>query len=260
MREVQVERGRMFRPGQRADIGKLMREMQERLVRTREMQERLVRTRCRIKEGELTEVELDGTDLGEDGVAVTIKVTLGDRSMESGWLEYERLETGFLSMTVIENGIAEMANAQPGRYRLTPRTGTVVTGLPCHKAEIRVEHGHPTVIADPLHHVQGLQIVGAGTVPLPRIRTETPKVHQGGGDAAFIPEDFLQLQNFLVIRLRLLPASAHGTDVPQVPQGRCERTPVPAGPVALQSLHVALVGLRIEAPGEVLVPLAVQAF
>ena len=117
MRAMQKEKTDLFRPGEKMDIGKLIQAAQDGLVRTR----------CRVEEGEVTEVELDGTDFGEDGVELTIKVTLGDRPMPIGWIEVERIDGNDLTQTVVDNGIGRLASVQPGTYRLTIRTGITMT-------------------------------------------------------------------------------------------------------------------------------------
>ena len=107
-----------FEPGKGIDLGSLMSAISENTVSTR----------CVVRDGETTQVTLDGSDLGSGG-RLELHVELGQAPLSSGLAELTLLGDGRVQNGFVDHGVVEFGGLQPGPMQVQLRAGIGFTPL-----------------------------------------------------------------------------------------------------------------------------------
>ncbi|MHC5064011.1 MAG: carboxypeptidase regulatory-like domain-containing protein [Planctomycetota bacterium] len=108
-------------PGRPPNIGKLIGEAQELSIAAR----------ARVREGEVTEVVLDGSDMESEGTLLICRVWLGDKPMKSGFVEVQSMSQNQPRVTasMIQDGELRLSGLTAGAFQLQARSGITLSPL-----------------------------------------------------------------------------------------------------------------------------------
>ncbi|MCR9246113.1 MAG: carboxypeptidase regulatory-like domain-containing protein [bacterium] len=107
-----------WKPGQGMNVGNMIEKITSNVVSTR----------CRVRAGEVTEVELDAGDLIV-GTRWTVKVDVGGTRLKNGLVEAIALDGGGVRVAMLHEGRGILSNVEPGTYRLQVRSGITMAQI-----------------------------------------------------------------------------------------------------------------------------------
>lgn len=119
--KMSAEMARETIPGRPPNIGKLIGEAQELSIASR----------ARVREGQVTEVLLDGSEIESGGILLQCKVWLGDAPLSSGFVEIQSASNNQPRVTaaMIQEGELRLSGLAPGVIQLQARSGITLTPL-----------------------------------------------------------------------------------------------------------------------------------
>jgi hypothetical protein len=154
-----VDVSRQVRPGRKLDLGAMLDGLNQRMVTAR----------CTVKAGTTTEVTLDARGLEQQGVALAVRVLLGDQPLAEGMLEAAPQDgEGRVALAMVRDGAARLAGLAPGSLRLQVRTGMTMAPVGDPQTVTVDERPEQTVtVALPGGRLAGRVIEDASGKPLP---------------------------------------------------------------------------------------------
>ena len=161
MNRLTTDAQRSLRPGKSMDIGAMMEGIGERTLRTT----------CVVRDGQTTEITLDGKDLAGHGTTLSGRVFLGESPLEDGMLEITALsesDSGTRRIAAVRAGAFEARGLAPGSWSLQVRAGITFapTGEP---TQIEIPKGktrHETTVRLPAGSLKGRVLEEATGAPL----------------------------------------------------------------------------------------------